>query len=130
MKLGEGECPDESVQSVNFTGNGYTSLSIIYGCFSIASWVAPSVVSLVFPKWSMMLTATIYVAFIASFLIPTTWLLYLLSSLLGGAAAVLWTAQGTYLSWISTPDTITRNSGVAWALNSSRYYFVSQKKIA
>lgn len=61
-----------------------------------------------------------YSGFIASFLYPLTWLLYLMSALLGIAAAVMWTAQGNYLTLNSTDETMARNSGLFWALFQSR----------
>ncbi|XP_067932337.1 UNC93-like protein MFSD11 [Watersipora subatra] len=53
--------------------------------------------------------------FIASFLGPQTWLLYLMSVLLGIAAAI-WTAQGNFLTLNSTRETMGHNSGLFWAL--------------
>lgn len=57
--------------------------------------------------------------FIASFLYPRTELLYTGSALLGVAAAVIWTAQGNYLSLNSNATTSGRNSGIFWALLQS-----------
>lgn len=55
-------------------------------------------------------------AFMVSFLFPKTWLLYTASAVLGVGAALIWTGQGTYLSKCSDTTTISRNSGVFWAL--------------
>lgn len=51
-----------------------------------------------------------------SFLWPKTWLLYAASALVGVGAAITWTAQGSYLSKCSDPNTISRNSGIFWAM--------------
>ncbi|PIK55725.1 putative UNC93-like protein MFSD11-like [Apostichopus japonicus] len=56
------------------------------------------------------------VKFLRCFLYINPYLLYSLSALLGVAAAVLWTAQGNYLTLMSSKDTIGRNSGLFWAL--------------
>ena len=40
--------------------NGYVSLCIIYAVFSISNWIAPSTVSLLGAKWSMVLGASTY----------------------------------------------------------------------
>ena len=57
--------------------------------------------------------------FIASFLWPHTWLLYLVSVIVGAGAALIWTGQGNYLTLMS--DTIiSRNSGIFWAMLQSR----------
>lgn len=59
--------------------------------------------------------------FIASFLWPQTWLLYAASALIGVGAAAIWTGQGTYLTLNSDANTISRNSGIFWAMLQSRY---------
>lgn len=51
-----------------------------------------------------------------SFLWPKTWLLYAASAVLGAGAAITWTGQGMYLSKCSDPETISRNSGLFWAM--------------
>lgn len=132
-----------------FNGDGYTSLSIIYFVFSLSNWLAPSIVATITAKWSMIFGAVLYTAFIASFLYPVTWLLYLMSAVLGlGAAgnynfnnlgigkwtndlifglfdayAVIWTAQGSYLTLSSTTMTMSRNSGIFWAILQSSMFF-------
>ena len=59
--------------------------------------------------------------FIASFLVPKTWLLYLASCVIGFGAAIIWTGQGNYLTLNSDSMTISRNSGIFWAMLQARY---------
>ncbi|XP_074029711.1 UNC93-like protein MFSD11 isoform X2 [Leptinotarsa decemlineata] len=99
-----------------FTGNAYYSLAIIYVVFSIFNWAAPSVISVIGPKFSMVLGGCAYLLFIVSFIIPKTWLLYLVSTIIGIGAAMIWTGQGNYLTLNSTKRHISRNSGVFWAM--------------
>lgn len=61
-----------------------------------------------------------YSLFMLSFLWPSTWLLYVASAVLGVGAALIWTGQGTYLSRCSNQQTISRNSGVFWAILQTR----------
>ncbi|XP_074647181.1 UNC93-like protein MFSD11 isoform X2 [Tubulanus polymorphus] len=61
--------------------------------------------------------------FIASFLKPMTWALYTMSVLLGPGAAVLWTAQGSYLTINSDSATIPITSGIFWALFQTSMLF-------
>ncbi|KAG1707504.1 UNC93-like protein MFSD11 [Nymphon striatum] len=100
----------------SFTGSGYTSLAIIYAVFSLSNWLAPSVISFLRPKITMMVGAVIYCLFIAQFLYPITSVLYVGSALIGFGAAILWTAQGSFLTINSDSETISRNSGIFWAL--------------
>jgi len=36
-----------------FTGDGYTSLAVIYAVFSLSNWFAPSVIALLGPRISL-----------------------------------------------------------------------------
>ncbi|KAJ8317966.1 hypothetical protein KUTeg_003057 [Tegillarca granosa] len=99
-----------------FNGDGYTSLSIIYVVFSVANWIAPPFVTVVGPKLTMFIGGTMYCLFILQFLKPMTWALYLGSVLVGFGAAILWTAQGNFLTINSDSETVARNSGIFWAL--------------
>ncbi|XP_078274614.1 UNC93-like protein MFSD11 [Rhinoraja longicauda] len=105
-----------SLTNTSFSGSGYDSLAIIYGVFSASNLIAPSVVAVVGPKLSMILSGVVYSGYVISFSKPMTWSLYLTSTLIGFAAAVLWTAQGTFLIMNSDSATINRNTGTFWAL--------------
>ncbi|XP_030750879.1 UNC93-like protein MFSD11 [Sitophilus oryzae] len=100
----------------NFNGNAYISLAIVYVFFALFNWTAPSVISLIGPKFAMLIGGITYLLFIASFSIPRTWLLYLVSCIIGIGAALIWTGQGNYLALNSRPATISKNSGIFWAL--------------
>ncbi|KAF5294936.1 hypothetical protein FQR65_LT10649 [Abscondita terminalis] len=100
----------------SFNGDGYTSMAIIYAVFAVFNWLAPSVISLGGPKVAMFYGAVTYLFFILTYLWPQTWLLYLASCIIGTGAAMIWTGQGNYLTLNSTPSTVSRNSGVFWAL--------------
>ncbi|ESO89144.1 hypothetical protein LOTGIDRAFT_154229 [Lottia gigantea] len=93
-----------------------TNLGIIYAVFSASNWAAPSFVNFAGAKLSMLLGASLYFLFILSFLKPMTWALYLGSVLVGFGAAILWTGQGNFLTVNSDSETISRNSGIFWAL--------------
>ncbi|XP_060064212.1 UNC93-like protein MFSD11 [Ylistrum balloti] len=99
-----------------FTGDGSISLGVIYAVFAAANWIAPPIVSVVGPKYTMFLGAILYFLFILSFLKPMTWALYTGSVLVGLGAAILWTAQGNFLTINSDSNTVSRNSGIFWAL--------------
>ncbi|XP_042877916.1 UNC93-like protein MFSD11 isoform X2 [Penaeus japonicus] len=107
----------------DFKGSGYISLAVIYAVFASFNWLAPSCLSFLGPKLTMIVGSVTYIIFIASFLWPQTWLLYLSSVLIGVGAALIWTGQGNYLTLMSDHDTITRNSGIFWALFQSSLLF-------
>ena len=99
-----------------FNGDGFTALAIIYAVFSLSNWFAPSVVSVIGPRITMVVGGVIYSLYIAQIIYPNVYLLYGGSILIGTGAAVIWTAQGNFLTLNSDPSTMTRNSGVFWAM--------------
>lgn len=104
------------IEDPTFEGDGYISLAIIYAVLAICNWFAPSAISVIGPKYAMICGAVFYLFFILTFLKPLTWLLYTASVTLGMGAALIWTGQGNYLTLNSTSLTITRNSGIFWAM--------------
>ncbi|XP_062914791.1 UNC93-like protein MFSD11 isoform X1 [Mobula hypostoma] len=105
-----------SLTNTSFSGSGYDSLAIIYGVFSASNLIAPSVVAVVGPKLSMVLSGVVYSGYVISFSLPMTWSIFTGSILIGFAAAVLWTAQGTFLVLNSDSNTINKDTGIFWAL--------------
>ncbi|XP_043657129.1 UNC93-like protein MFSD11 [Drosophila teissieri] len=105
-----------SQEDDTFKGEGYTSLAIIYLFFSLSNWLAPSFISFTGPRVAMVVGALTYTAFMITFMFPSTVLLYVGSAVLGLGASITWTGQGTYLARCSESSTISRNSGVFWAL--------------
>ncbi|KFV93280.1 PREDICTED: UNC93-like protein MFSD11 isoform X3 [Eurypyga helias] len=112
-----------NLNNTDFHGSGYTSMSIIYGVFSASNLISPSVVAIVGPQLSMVVSGVFYSIYIAVFIQPATWAFYTASVFIGIAAAVLWTAQGNCLTVNSDENTIGRNSGVFWALLQSSLFF-------
>ncbi|XP_017110456.1 UNC93-like protein MFSD11 [Drosophila elegans] len=105
-----------SQEDDSFKGEGYTSLAIIYLFFSLSNWLAPSFISFTGPRVAMVVGALTYTVFMITFMFPSTVLLYVGSAVLGLGASITWTGQGTYLARCSETTTISRNSGVFWAL--------------
>uniref|UniRef100_U5EXR4 UNC93-like protein MFSD11 n=1 Tax=Corethrella appendiculata TaxID=1370023 RepID=U5EXR4_9DIPT len=106
-----------------FTGDGYTSLSIIYAVLSICNWLVPSIITKTGPRGAMVIGGTTYCLFMVSFLWPQGWLLYVCSAILGAGAALIWIGQGAYIARCSNPETISRNTGVCWAIFQLSMFF-------
>lgn len=106
----------KSLRNSTFYGSGYHSLGIIYGVFSFSNLLAPTIVTIIGPKMTMILSGLMYSGYIAVFITPSTWSFYLTSILIGVGAAMLWTAQGQFLVENSEASTINRNTGMFWAL--------------
>ncbi|XP_049835274.1 UNC93-like protein MFSD11 [Schistocerca gregaria] len=106
-----------------FRGDGYTSLAVIYAVFAVCNWLAPSIISVVGPRLTMVIGGITYALFILTFLLPKTWLLYVASCVIGFGAAIIWTGQGNYLTLNSDSSTISRNSGIFWAMLQASMFF-------
>lgn len=103
-------------QYANYNGNGYISLAIVYTAFALSNWLAPSIICSIGPKISMLIGGATYSLFIANFFFHETWCLYVASCLIGFGASLFWAGQGNFLTINSDSDTMSRNSGVFWAL--------------
>ena len=91
----------------------------MYGVFAFASWLAPSIVVALGPRISMILAALTYLFNITQLLYLNEYSVYPASVILGFGAPIIWVAQGTFLANNSNSKTITRNSGIFWAMNMS-----------
>ncbi|CAH8582400.1 unnamed protein product [Dicrocoelium dendriticum] len=100
-------------------GQGYVSLSILYAAFSIFNWFAAVVVMLLGTKYAMFTGSVCYVAFIATFIEPRAWSIYLGSIVSGCGAAVLWTAQGALLTECSDETNVNQYFSIFWGLFQS-----------
>nr|XP_037286511.1 UNC93-like protein MFSD11 [Rhipicephalus microplus] len=100
----------------SYTGDGYVSLAVIYAVFAISNWLAPSVITFLGPKYTMLFGAITYNIFVLQFLFPVTWGLYAASVAIGVGAAMIWTGQGNFLTINSDSTTMSRNSGIFWAM--------------
>lgn len=108
----------DSIQAEDptYTGDGYVSLAVIYAVFAISNWLSPSIITFLGPKYTMFVGAITYNIFIAQFLVPVTWGLYAASVAIGVGAALIWTGQGNFLTINSNSTTMSRNSGIFWAM--------------
>nr|CAH8863782.1 unnamed protein product [Trichobilharzia regenti] len=99
-----------------FDDAGYTSLAIVYISFGLFNWFAPIVVIYLGKKYSMIAGSVCYALFIASFIEPREWSLYLSSLVNGIGAAVLWTAQGAFITDCSSNFNLNQYFSLFWAL--------------
>lgn len=65
----------------------------------------------------------VYLLFVLQFIYPNGSVLYMCSALLGLGAAIIWTAQGNFLTVNSDSRTMDRNAGFFWAMMNSAMFF-------
>merc|ERR1719275_478513 len=70
--------PDSGGFVPGFQGNGFIASAVIYGVFSIASWLPPSVVAWRGPRFAMFVAGLLYAQYIGQLLYPNTYMLYIL----------------------------------------------------
>lgn len=105
-----------------FPSNIFNSLSIIYASFTVLNFIAPPLVKFLGTRSSLVFGGMAYVLFLAGFLSVHQWFLYGTSALLGLGAAVIWTAQGKYLTLNSTEQTAAKHSSLFLALNQAWFF--------
>jgi len=111
--------PDSGGYVEGYHGNGLWSLATIYMVFTAANVLAPSIVAFCGPRVTLILGAITYAFFTAQLLVLQTETLYFAAVVVGIGSGMLWTAQGNILALNSDKETITRNSGIFWALFAS-----------
>ena len=94
--------------------DGFISTSIVYTFFALSNWIAPIIVEFTSTKFSMMIGASIYALYVATYIYPNALVMWISSALLGCGAGVLWTAQGTFITDNSDEKTMQKNTGIFW----------------
>lgn len=100
----------------NFTADGFDTLAIIFGVFSVSNSITPSVMAVVGPKIGLIGGSIMFVMYVLSFFHPENILVYVTACFCGFGISLLWTASGIFLTMASNEKTITRNSGIFWAV--------------
>ncbi|HIH10621.1 TPA: MFS transporter [Candidatus Woesearchaeota archaeon] len=90
---------------------GFVSLILIYVFFTLTSLFSSMILVKIGSRLAMIIGALLYGSYIISLLYPRSWLVYVISALLGVAAGLLWTGQGTYLVRMSSSDSYGKNAG-------------------
>jgi len=95
---------------------GLWSLSVLYFVFSFSNLFAGAIVQKLGEKLSLFFGALGYVIFLAANVYPTFYTLIPGAAVIGLGAAVLWTAQGSFMAKCSTEETLGFHSGVFFGL--------------
>lgn len=87
---------ESTVVSDNLLVNA--SLALLYGVFTLMTVVAPRIVSVIGPRWSIVLGAVPYVLLVFANMAPSYYTFLPAFAAVGFGAAILWTGQGIHLS--------------------------------
>ena len=95
---------------------GFEALAIIYVVFSFSNFVSPPIVAALGARLSMFLGGMGYALYILAFLHPSRHLILAAAAVLGLSAAVIWTAQGHFITQCSDESNRGMHSGLFWAM--------------
>eukprot|EP00759_Apiculatamorpha_spiralis_P057939 PhF_6_TR8863/c0_g1_i1/m.14030 len=85
--------------------------------FAISSvYLAPITVQRLGVKKALLLSSTGYLVWCLSALYPTMWCLSLGATYTGILTSILWSAQVSYVTFSSTPETIGKHTGAFWMI--------------
>eukprot|EP01084_Bolivina_argentea_P133820 236179_1 len=90
-----------TVQNFETGGNkteGAISLAILYTCFTLANLVAPKLINYCSNKIAMIIGGGTYAIYVAANIKVETYLLYPAAAIMGFGAALLWVAQGAFVT--------------------------------
>ncbi|XP_055997690.1 protein unc-93 homolog A-like [Ostrea edulis] len=93
----------------NESGRGVISLSVVYGCFVLSSFFAPSFIRVLTAKGCLIICCVSHVVYAASNLYPVFWTLLSASAFVGLTSGALWTSQGMYISQCAISFSQTKN---------------------
>jgi len=99
--------------------DGYVSLGLSYFIYGVFLWFIPSGVAVVGPNWGLLIGSVGYICLVSSLLLEESWVTYTGIVLGGIGGSLLWVSHGDYLILNSTPETITRDTGIFWSFYTS-----------
>ncbi|XP_050508940.1 UNC93-like protein MFSD11 [Diabrotica virgifera virgifera] len=102
----------------SYEENGYYSQAITAGFTAVFNWTVPSIINAFGSKMAMVLGALLSILFILQFMLQKVWILYTACGLSGLGVALIWIAEGEYLTLNSTETTISRNTGLFTIITS------------
>lgn len=82
--------------------NGSTALTIVYAVFALFALAGSSFVKLVGEKYAIAIQIINLTLLVGSNIYPRTWTLYPAAVLVGIGGGAMWTAQGSYTTWLAS----------------------------
>ncbi|OQV20921.1 putative UNC93-like protein MFSD11 [Hypsibius exemplaris] len=104
---------------VGYPTLGFNLFAVICGTQAFAYLFGPAVVAITGPKLGMVLGSVSVTFYLASFIRPIIWVLYISAGCAGFGVGIIWTVQGYFVTINSTAKRVLRNTGVFWGLYMS-----------
>lgn len=103
----------------NYNVDANMGFCLTYAFFALANLGASTFINHFGPRTALIAGGFINIIYIAQFLYPMSFMFYIGNCISGITGALLWTAQGNFLTRNSRTETIGRNAGILWALIQS-----------
>lgn len=100
-------------------GLGFVSLCVIYSAVCTMKPFVPLLLTRVDLRWAMSGGALLYATYLGSLIQINYWAVCVTAGLLGIGGAVLWTAQGAFLTSLSRNEERGKNVGLFWGIFST-----------
>ncbi|VDK55721.1 unnamed protein product, partial [Cylicostephanus goldi] len=95
---------------------GYYGQAICCAAYMIACLFAPSILTILPPKWTLFLGSVCYTLYQIGFLYLNRYYYYISCVIIGIGFALFYSGHGAYLTSHSTRKTIEQNSAIAWSI--------------
>jgi MFS family permease len=100
-------------------GLGFVSLCVIYSSVCTMKPFVPVLLTRLDLRWAMGGGALLYAAFLGSLIQINYWAVCVTAALLGMGAAVLWTAQGAFITSLARDQERGKYVGIFWGIFSA-----------
>uniref|UniRef100_A0A1I7XG62 Membrane transporter n=1 Tax=Heterorhabditis bacteriophora TaxID=37862 RepID=A0A1I7XG62_HETBA len=95
---------------------GYDTQAICYAAYMGACLIAPLVLHILSPKWTLFLSSVCYTLYHIGFFYLNNYYYYISCAIMGVGFALFYTGHGAFLTSHSTRETIQQNSALAWSI--------------
>lgn len=92
----------QNSQTSNSGESGFVGLTILYGVFTVSNIISSFVIEIIGVKLCLFLGSLTYALYVAANVHILSYVLFASSAVIGFGAAILWTAQGAFISSCAT----------------------------
>ena len=98
-----------------FTGtSGYLVYAFYNAIFLFGNWIAPIIVGYLSLKWSLFIGHLSFALYMVSYIYPNSTFIYANCFILGFGSAIMWVAQGTFMTIYCSPEKLTKFCSFFW----------------
>eukprot|EP01118_Nematostelium_gracile_P015701 TRINITY_DN6339_c0_g1_i1.p1 TRINITY_DN6339_c0_g1~~TRINITY_DN6339_c0_g1_i1.p1 ORF type:complete len:546 (-),score=108.86 TRINITY_DN6339_c0_g1_i1:48-1685(-) len=104
---------------------GFEVQMVLYSSISFAAFFSPVFIQKIGPKWSMVLSAVVYLVYFGCIALGRPGPIFAAAAFAGFFSTVIWTAQGCYMVALTTADDVGRLNGLFYGIYCGNFVFGS-----